>query len=138
MREDLQNVLRSAQELPPEELPRLLGDLEEIRATALARLSQPPAPAQEDYLLSVEELATRPGPGKVHAASKQQKCLDSKMTLLYAGRMTKQDDPIIRTTIRLPLSLLNAAKHRGIDEGSSFQDVVVRALEQYLAKKGGR
>jgi hypothetical protein len=52
--------------------------------------------------------------------------------------MAKQEDPIIRTTIRLPLSLLNAAKHRGIDEGTSFQDVVIRALEQYLGKKGGR
>jgi hypothetical protein len=52
--------------------------------------------------------------------------------------MTKQDDPIIRTTIRLPQSLLNAAKHRGIDEGSSFQDVVIHALQQYLGKKGGR
>ena len=54
------------------------------------------------------------------------------------SRMAKQEDPIIRTTIRLPLSLLNAAKHRGIDEGTSFQDVVIRALEQYLGKKGGR
>lgn len=52
--------------------------------------------------------------------------------------MAKPDDPIIRTTIRLPKSLLAAAKHRGIDEGSSFQDVVIRALEQYLGKKGGR
>src|SRR6516165_5686457 len=61
MRPDLQNALTAARELPPEELPRLLGELEEIRATALARLSRPPAPAQEDYLLSVEEAATRLG-----------------------------------------------------------------------------
>ena len=50
----------------------------------------------------------------------------------------EEADRIIRTTIRLPQSLLNAAKHRGIDEGTSFQDVVVAALEQYLGKKGGR
>lgn len=50
----------------------------------------------------------------------------------------QEADRIIRTTIRLPQSLLNAAKHRGIDEGSSFQDVVIAALEQYLGKKGGR
>lgn len=58
--------------------------------------------------------------------------------LALGGVMAKQDDPIIRTTIRLPKSLLAAAKHRGIDEGSSFQNVVIRALEQYLGKKGGR
>jgi len=48
-------------------------------------------------------------------------------------------DPIVRTTVRLPQSLLNAAKHRGIDDGQTLQDVVIRALEQYLGKqKGGR
>ncbi len=56
--------------------------------------------------------------------------------------MTKrlpEDDPIVKTTLRLPQSLLNAAKHRGIDDGQSLQEVIVRALEQYLGKqKGGR
>jgi hypothetical protein len=56
--------------------------------------------------------------------------------------MTKrpaENDPIIKTTLRLPLSLLNAAKHRGIDDGQSLQGVIVRALEQYLGKqKGGQ
>jgi predicted DNA binding CopG/RHH family protein len=48
-------------------------------------------------------------------------------------------DPIVRTTVRLPLSLLNAAKHRGIDDGQPLQEVIIRALEQYLRKqKGGR
>jgi predicted DNA binding CopG/RHH family protein len=56
--------------------------------------------------------------------------------------MTKrrwEDDSIVKTTLRLPQSLLNAAKHRGIDDGQSLQEVIVRALEQYLGKqKGGR
>jgi hypothetical protein len=56
--------------------------------------------------------------------------------------MTKplgEDDRIVKTTLRLPQSLLNAAKHRGIDDGQSLQEVIVRALEQYLGKqKGGR
>ena len=56
--------------------------------------------------------------------------------------MTKRQgdtDPIVRTTLRLPQSLLNAAKHRGIDDGQPLQDVIIRALEQYLGKqKGGR
>jgi len=48
-----------------------------------------------------------------------------------------KDDPIVKTTLRLPQSLLNAAKHRGIDDGQSLQDVIIAALQQYLAK-GGR
>jgi predicted DNA binding CopG/RHH family protein len=56
--------------------------------------------------------------------------------------MTKRQadaDRIVRTTVRLPQSLLNAAKHRGIDDGQTLQDVIIRALEQYLGKqKGGR
>jgi hypothetical protein len=56
--------------------------------------------------------------------------------------MTKrpaEDEAIVKTTMRLPQSLLNAAKHRGIDDDQSLQEVIVRALEQYLSKqKGGR
>ena len=49
------------------------------------------------------------------------------------------DDRIVKTTLRLPHSLLNAAKHRGIDDGQSLQEVITRALEEYLGKqKGGR
>lgn len=49
------------------------------------------------------------------------------------------DDRIVKTTLRLPHSLLNAAKHRGIDDGQSLQEVISRALEEYLGKqKGGR
>ncbi len=47
-------------------------------------------------------------------------------------------DPIVRTTVRLPQSLLNAAKHRGIDEGYPLQEVIIRALDQYLKQKGER
>ncbi len=55
--------------------------------------------------------------------------------------MTKRQvdsDPIVRTTVRLRQSLLNAAKHRGIDDGQALQEVIMRALEQYLKQKGGR
>jgi hypothetical protein len=54
------------------------------------------------------------------------------------AKSKQEADKIVRTTIRLPQSLLNAAKHRGIDEGRSFQDVVIAALEVYLGKKGDR
>jgi hypothetical protein len=49
------------------------------------------------------------------------------------------NDPTVRTTVRMRQSLLNAAKHRGIDDGQALQEVIIRALEQYLGKqKGGR
>ena len=52
MRGELQHVLTAAKELPAEQLPHLLGLLEEARATAMARLMSPPAQAEQpDALL---------------------------------------------------------------------------------------
>ena len=54
-------------------------------------------------------------------------------------KQQSEADPVVRTTVRLPQSLLNAAKHRGIDDGQSLQEVIARALEGYLGRnKGGR
>lgn len=66
MRDELQSVMRFTQQLPPEQLPTLLGEIEEIRCTAMARLTasltqQPLAP---DQLLSVEEASRRLGVGR--------------------------------------------------------------------------
>ena len=62
MRAELQDVLTAVKELPPEQLPRLLGELEEIRCTAIARLSAPaPVQSQPDELLDVAEAARRLG-----------------------------------------------------------------------------
>lgn len=55
MRQELQPALDQARTLAPEELPRFLGDLEEIRATAVARLAAP------DELLEVPEASHRLG-----------------------------------------------------------------------------
>ena len=54
-------------------------------------------------------------------------------------RQPKQDTKAeqVKTTIRLPRSLWDAARHRAIDEGTDIQDLVGRAIEQYL-RKGGR
>ena len=65
MRTELQRALNAAREVPVEELPRLLGDLEEIRCTALARLTAPiVAASQKDELLGVAEAADRLGMSK--------------------------------------------------------------------------
>jgi hypothetical protein len=62
MRVELQPALRAAKDLPAEDLPRLLGELEEIRCTALARLSsRVPVLQQPDKLLGVAEAAERLG-----------------------------------------------------------------------------
>jgi excisionase family DNA binding protein len=61
MRKELESALIAAQTLLPHDLPRLLGELEELRATALARLVSPsPSPAP-DTLLGVDEAAKRLG-----------------------------------------------------------------------------
>lgn len=61
MRAELQNVLKVATELPAEQLPRLLGELEEIRCTAIARLSAPPPALAQDQLLDIGVAAQRLG-----------------------------------------------------------------------------
>jgi excisionase family DNA binding protein len=61
VRRELEDALRLARDLDREELPRLLGELEEVRATAMGRLATPPAPTQPDRSLSVDELASRMG-----------------------------------------------------------------------------
>jgi excisionase family DNA binding protein len=63
MREELKSVLAQAENLPPTELPRLLGELEEVRAIAFARLLAPPVPLMrsDEELLDIAEAARRLG-----------------------------------------------------------------------------
>ena len=61
MRKELESALIAAQTLWPHELPRFLGELEEVRATALARLVSPASPQAPDTLLNVDEAAKRLG-----------------------------------------------------------------------------
>ncbi len=61
MRKELESALVAAQTVSPEELARLLGDLEEVRVTALARLIAPATPRAPDRLLSVNQAAERLG-----------------------------------------------------------------------------
>ena len=46
--------------------------------------------------------------------------------------MSKESGTTAKTTLRLRLDLLTAARHRAIDEGLSLQAIVERALEAYL------
>src|SRR5437762_7579921 len=65
MRNELENALTAARTLPSEQLPRFLGDLEEIRMTVLARFApSPPAGATADQLLDIDEASRRLGMSK--------------------------------------------------------------------------
>ena len=63
MRQELQLILKVARELPPDDLPHFLAEVEEIRYTALFRLSAPShtPSAEPDQLLTVEEASHRLG-----------------------------------------------------------------------------
>jgi excisionase family DNA binding protein len=66
MRDDAKSLLTAAKELPPEQLPMLLGEIEVVRCTAIARLTAT-APVQScgsDELLGIEEAARRLGMSK--------------------------------------------------------------------------
>jgi excisionase family DNA binding protein len=59
MRDALQVVLALARTLTPEELPRLLGELAEVSATATARLASSAVIPTRDELLTVQEVSER-------------------------------------------------------------------------------
>lgn len=59
MRRELECVLNQARTLAPEDLPELLGDLEVVRTTALARLAAPVTAPTADEMLDVEQAAAR-------------------------------------------------------------------------------
>jgi len=61
MRKELESALMAAQTVSAEDLPRLLGELEEVRATALARLISPAPTPAPDMLLDVDKAAERLG-----------------------------------------------------------------------------
>lgn len=55
------DVLKAARELPAEDLPSLIGQLETAKATAWARLTSPVSSPERDALLGVCEAARRLG-----------------------------------------------------------------------------
>jgi excisionase family DNA binding protein len=73
MRDSLESALTLARNLPQDELPRLLGDLAEISATATARLVSSVVEARPDQMLDVEEAARRMGVSKDYLYRHQKK-----------------------------------------------------------------
>jgi hypothetical protein len=50
----------------------------------------------------------------------------------------KNNEQIIRTTIRVPQWLWDKARHKAIDEGKSLQDLIKDALVKYVGGKEQR
>jgi predicted DNA binding CopG/RHH family protein len=40
-----------------------------------------------------------------------------------------------KVTIRLPVDLVKTFKHRAIDEGRTFQELVAEAMREYLKRR---
>ena len=49
--------------------------------------------------------------------------------------MKSNKTEMTKTTLRVPKHLLDACKHRAIDEGKNLQEIVADALESYLKTK---
>ena len=49
--------------------------------------------------------------------------------------MKSNKTEMTKTTLRVPKHLLDACKHRAIDEGRNLQEIVADALESYLKTK---
>jgi len=65
LRAELLSLLKSLPKLQPDELPTLLGELEEVRAHVWLRMNAPaPAQSAPDTLLSAGEAALRLGRSK--------------------------------------------------------------------------
>ena len=100
MRQELETALTAARELPAPELPRLLGELEEIRATALARLSSPAGLQVLDELLDVEQAAARLGSRRLICTRIIPACPLSAAWVQRCASV-RQDSPITSAHARL-------------------------------------
>lgn len=50
----------------------------------------------------------------------------------------RNNEQIIRATIRVPQKLWDSARHKAIDENLSLQDLVIKALVKYVGYKGDK
>jgi hypothetical protein len=57
---------------------------------------------------------------------------------LPRGRVVDKLDAPVKTSIKLPRELWKRAHVRAMDEGADLQTVIARALEVYLASRGGK
>ena len=62
--------------------------------------------------------------------------LEPKGKKTEAGRSGRQEvlERTTKVTVRLPVDLVKAFKHRAIDENKTFQDLVAEAMREYLKR----
>lgn len=64
MLRELESVLTLVKKLPPSELPAFIGALEEIKVTALTRITNPTIDSRPDKSLTVKQASKRLGVGQ--------------------------------------------------------------------------
>jgi hypothetical protein len=51
-------------------------------------------------------------------------------------KAAEKEEKLTKTTLRIPTSLWTSTRIRALEEGTSVQDLMIRAIQNYL--KGGR
>ena len=94
MRDSLKSALEHAQTLTLDDLPAFLGELEQIRVTALARLSAPvAAPTQPDERVDITTAAKRLGVSTSYLYRNHRRlafCKPEGRKLLFSARGIEQ------------------------------------------------
>lgn len=94
MRDKLKAALEEARSLPLDDLPAFLGELEQVRVTALARLSAPvAAPAPPDERVDIATAAKRLGVSTSYLYRNHKRlsfCKNEGRKLLFSARGIEQ------------------------------------------------
>ena len=58
----------------------------------------------------------------------------AKQQAVKTYRRHKEDERTVKVTVRMPEDLVKALKHKAIDEGKTFQDLVTEAVRKFLGR----
>ena len=58
----------------------------------------------------------------------------AKQQAVKTDRRHKEDERTVKVTVRMPEDLVKALKHKAIDEGKTFQDLVTEAVRKFLGR----
>lgn len=58
----------------------------------------------------------------------------AKQQAVETERQQEGSERTTKVTVRMPVDLVKALKHRAIDEGRTFQDLVAEAVRKFLGR----
>ena len=58
----------------------------------------------------------------------------AKQQAIETERQQEGGERATKVTVRMPVDLVKALKHRAIDEGRTFQDLVAEAVRKFLGR----